>query len=149
MKRNDSRSPSSCAACKLLKRKCVLNCIFAPYFESDEMHKFAKIHKVFGASNASKILSEVPQDKRRETVKSLVYEAEARLNDPVYGCIGTMLLLQNRMVELQHDLDVTRAHLASYAINNNTSYHENYVGSMNSLDLPQSMDDPYGSLYGH
>lgn len=47
---------SPCAACKLLRRRCVQDCIFAPYFPADEPQKFATVHKVFGASNVSKLL---------------------------------------------------------------------------------------------
>lgn len=115
MKGYEPRSSSSCAACKLLKRRCTPNCIFAPYFRSDECKKFAKVHKVFGASNVSKILVEVPEEQREDTVNSLAYEAEARLKDPVYGCIGAIALLQRKMVELQHDLAIAKARLARYA----------------------------------
>ncbi|GMI87299.1 LOB domain-containing protein 21 [Hibiscus trionum] len=115
MRSHEPRSTSSCAACKLLKRRCSPNCIFAPYFRSDEPKKFAKVHKVFGASNVSKILVEVPEEQREDTVNSLAYEAEARLRDPVYGCIGAIALLQRRMIELQHDLTLARARLARYA----------------------------------
>ncbi|KAI5670458.1 hypothetical protein M9H77_10822 [Catharanthus roseus] len=108
----EPRSSSSCAACKFLKRKCILNCQFAPYFRSDEPKKFAKVHKVFGASNVSKILNEVPEEQREDTVNSLVYEAEVRLKDPVYGCIGAIASLQKKMFELQHDLLLARARLA-------------------------------------
>ncbi|GMI84918.1 LOB domain-containing protein 21 [Hibiscus trionum] len=115
MRGQEPRSTSSCAACKLLKRRCTPNCIFAPYFRSDEPKKFAKVHKVFGASNVSKILIEVPEEQRQDTVNSLAYEAEARLRDPVYGCIGAIALLQRKMIQLQHDLALARACLARYA----------------------------------
>lgn len=112
---HEGRSSSSCAACKLLKRRCGPGCIFAPYFRSDEPKKFAKVHKVFGASNVSKILGEVPEEQREDTVNSLAYEAEARLRDPVYGCIGAIAILQRKMAELQHDLAIARARLARAA----------------------------------
>lgn len=115
MKSQEPRSSSSCAACKFLKRRCTPNCQFAPYFRSDEPKKFAKVHKVFGASNVSKILNEVAEEQREDAVNSLVYEAEVRLMDPVYGCIGAIASLQHKMVELQHDLILARARLASYA----------------------------------
>ncbi|ESW13741.1 hypothetical protein PHAVU_008G222200 [Phaseolus vulgaris] len=115
MKGYEPRSSSSCAACKFLKRRCIPNCIFAPYFRSDECKKFAKVHKVFGASNVSKILIEVPEEQREDTVNSLAYEAEARLRDPIYGCIGAIALLQRKMVELQHDLAIAKDRLARYA----------------------------------
>ncbi|KAE8686652.1 LOB domain-containing protein 21 [Hibiscus syriacus] len=114
MRGQEPRSTSSCAACRLLKRRCIPNCIFAPYFRPDEPKKFAKVHKVFGASNVSKILIEVPKEQREETVNSLAYEAEARLRDPVYGCIGAIALLQRKMIQLQHDLALARACLARY-----------------------------------
>jgi len=81
------------AACKFLKRRCIPNCIFAPCFRSDECKKFAKVHKVFGASNVSKILIKVPEEQREDTANSLAYDAEARLRDPIYGCIGAIALL--------------------------------------------------------
>ncbi|PSS34451.1 LOB domain-containing protein [Actinidia chinensis var. chinensis] len=109
---HEPRSSGSCAACKFLKRRCSPTCLFAPYFRSDEPKKFAKVHKVFGASNVSKILAEVAEEHRHDTVNSLVYEAEARLSDPVYGCIGAIAILQRKMVELQQDLDVARTRLA-------------------------------------
>lgn len=118
---HEPRSSSSCAACKFLKRRCTPTCIFAPYFRSDEPKKFAKVHKVFGASNVSKILIEVPEEQREDTVNSLAYEAEARLRDPVYGCIGAIALLQRKMVELQRDLAFARARLARVAANSPSS----------------------------
>lgn len=47
---------SPCAACKLLRRKCVKDCIFAPYFPAKESYNFASVHKIFGASNVNKML---------------------------------------------------------------------------------------------
>lgn len=51
---------SPCASCKLLRRRCAKDCTFAPYFPSHEPQKFAIVHKVFGASNVSKML-QVPR----------------------------------------------------------------------------------------
>ena len=45
-----------CAACKLLRRRCAPDCVFAPYFPADEPQKFAHVHRVFGASNVNKML---------------------------------------------------------------------------------------------
>lgn len=49
-------STPPCAACKLLRRRCAAGCVFAPYFPSSEPHRFASVHKVFGASNLNKLL---------------------------------------------------------------------------------------------
>ncbi|XWS07614.1 hypothetical protein CRYUN_Cryun41cG0004300 [Craigia yunnanensis] len=136
MRGHEPRSSSSCAACKLLKRRCSPNCIFAPYFRSDESKKFAKVHKVFGASNVSKILIEVPEEQREDTVNSLAYEAEARLRDPVYGCIGAIALLQRKMIELQHDLALARARLARYAATSSAITDTDWVGMGPFGDFP-------------
>lgn len=58
MKENGRKqgAASPCAACKLLRRRCAQDCVFAPYFPADEPQKFANVHKVFGASNVNKML---------------------------------------------------------------------------------------------
>ncbi|XP_009760471.1 LOB domain-containing protein 12 [Nicotiana sylvestris] len=102
---------SPCASCKLLRRRCAKDCIFAPYFPPDDPHKFAIVHKVFGASNVSKMLQELPVQQRADAVSSLVYEANARVRDPVYGCVGAISLLQNQVSQLQMQLAVAQAEI--------------------------------------
>ncbi|XP_022731114.1 LOB domain-containing protein 12 [Durio zibethinus] len=102
---------SPCASCKLLRRRCAKDCIFAPYFPSDDPHKFAIVHKVFGASNVSKMLQELPVHQRPDAVSSLVYEANARVRDPVYGCVGAISYLQNQVSQLQMQLAVAQAEI--------------------------------------
>lgn len=106
-----SSSSSPCAACKLLRRKCTQGCVFAPYFPPGEPHKFANVHKVFGASNVSKMLQELPAQQRGDAVSSLVYEANARMRDPVYGCVGAISFLQNQVSQLQMQLAVAQAEI--------------------------------------
>ncbi|XP_019191785.1 PREDICTED: LOB domain-containing protein 12-like isoform X2 [Ipomoea nil] len=101
---------SPCASCKLLRRRCAKDCIFAPHFPSDDPHKFAIVHKVFGASNVSKML-QIPADHRGDAVSSLVYEANARLRDPVYGCVGAITYLQDQVSQLQMQLAVAQAEI--------------------------------------
>ena len=87
-----------CGACKFLRRKCVGGCIFAPHFGSDQgAARFAAVHKVFGASNVSKLLLHIPANRRDEAVATISYEAQARLCDPVYGCVSTILSLQQQV----------------------------------------------------
>nr|GMD96269.1 LOB domain-containing protein 29 [Ipomoea batatas] len=81
-------SGSPCGACKFLRRKCVKGCVFAPYFCHElGASDFAAIHKVFGASNASRLLSRLPIGDRAEAAITISYEAQARLQDPIYGCV--------------------------------------------------------------
>ncbi|XVF46196.1 hypothetical protein PTKIN_Ptkin03bG0008000 [Pterospermum kingtungense] len=102
---------SPCASCKLLRRRCAKDCIFAPYFPSDDPHKFAIVHKVFGASNVSKMLQELPVHQRADAVSSLVYEANARVRDPVYGCVGAISYLQNQVSQLQMQLALAQTEI--------------------------------------
>ncbi|KAK6786565.1 hypothetical protein RDI58_015090 [Solanum bulbocastanum] len=103
-----------CAACKLLRRRCAQECPFSPYFSPHEPQKFASVHKVFGASNVSKMLMEVPESQRADTANSLVYEANVRLRDPVYGCMGAISSLQQQVQTLQAELNVIRAEIIKY-----------------------------------
>nr|XP_043608190.1 LOB domain-containing protein 36-like isoform X2 [Erigeron canadensis] len=109
-----SSSNSPCAACKFLRRKCTQECVFAPYFPPDQPQKFANVHKVFGASNVAKILNEINTAQREDAVNSLAYEAEARLKDPVYGCVGLISLLQHKLKQVQSDLHNAKLELANY-----------------------------------
>ena len=110
-----SYTNSPCAACKFLRRKCTSDCVFAPYFPPEEPTKFANVHRIFGASNVSKILQEVAPHQREDAVNSLAYEAEARLRDPVYGCVGAISVLQRQVLGLQRELEETNADIMRYA----------------------------------
>lgn len=137
-----------CAACKLLRRRCAEECPFSPYFSPHEPHKFAAVHKVFGASNVSKLLmviinslllfrmkfpidlklirliinlQEVGESQRADAANSLVYEANLRLRDPVYGCMGAIVTLQQQMQSLQAELNAVRAEILKYKFRENTT----------------------------
>ncbi|XP_039021835.1 LOB domain-containing protein 29-like [Hibiscus syriacus] len=104
-------SGSPCGACKFLRRKCLEGCVFAPYFchEQGAAH-FAAIHKVFGASNVSKLLAHLPVTERSEAAVTISYEAQAVksfkvwLHDPIYGCVSHIFALQQQVVNLQAQL---------------------------------------------
>ncbi|ANM61674.1 unnamed protein product [Arabidopsis thaliana] len=100
-----------CAACKLLRRRCAEECPFSPYFSPHEPHKFAAVHKVFGASNVSKMLLEVGESQRGDAANSLVYEANLRLRDPIYGCMGAISALQHHIQSLQSELTTVRTEI--------------------------------------
>ncbi|CAA6658044.1 unnamed protein product [Spirodela intermedia] len=114
MKEVSGKKPAStppCAACKLLRRRCAYDCIFAPYFPAEEPQKFANVHKVFGASNVSKMLQELAEHHRSDAVSSMVYEANARLRDPVYGCVAAISTLQHQVEVLQAQLAIAQAEM--------------------------------------
>ncbi|KAG6529806.1 LOB domain-containing protein 14-like [Zingiber officinale] len=101
---------SPCGACKFLRRKCVRGCVFAPYFchEQGAAH-FAAIHKVFGASNVSKLLLHLPVSHRSEAALTIAYEAQARLHDPIYGCVAHIFALQQQVVTLEAQIASLKA----------------------------------------
>ncbi|XP_059669570.1 LOB domain-containing protein 20 [Cornus florida] len=107
-----SSTAAPCGACKFLRRKCINGCIFAPYFSSDQgAARFAAVHKVFGASNVSKLLLHIPVSRRHDAVVTISYEAQARLSDPVYGCVSTILALQQQVASLQAELAMVQNQL--------------------------------------
>ncbi|KAK4277752.1 hypothetical protein QN277_015701 [Acacia crassicarpa] len=122
-----------CAACKLLRRRCAQECPFSPYFSPHEPQKFASVHKVFGASNVSKMLMEVPESQRADAANSLVYEANVRLRDPVYGCMGAISALQQQVQSLQAELNAVRSEILKYKLREATtniipsSHHHHHI----------------------
>ncbi|KAM1254907.1 hypothetical protein TB2_028735 [Malus domestica] len=110
-----------CAACKLLRRRCAEECPFSPYFSPHEPQKFSAVHKVFGASNVSKMLLEVAENQRADAANSLVYEANLRLRDPVYGCMGVISALQQQIQSLQAELNAVRTQILRYKFKEATS----------------------------
>ncbi|KAJ7982015.1 LOB domain-containing protein [Quillaja saponaria] len=115
---------SPCAACKLLRRRCAQDCVFAPYFPADDPQKFASVHKVFGASNVNKMLQELPEHQRSDAVSSMVYEANARVRDPVYGCVGAISSLQQQVDVLQTQLALAQAEVVHMRMRQFTSTHD-------------------------
>ncbi|KAL7124720.1 hypothetical protein ABFS83_14G067700 [Erythranthe nasuta] len=131
---------SPCASCKLLRRRCAKDCVFAPYFPPDDPHKFAIVHKVFGASNISKMLQELPVQQRGDAVSSLVYEANARMRDPVYGCVGAISYLQNQVSQLQMQLAVAQAEILCIQMQQTHDDNHMIVPLLPAANCPQ-LDD--------
>ncbi|KAG7573079.1 Lateral organ boundaries LOB [Arabidopsis suecica] len=132
-----------CAACKLLRRRCAEECPFSPYFSPHEPHKFAAVHKVFGASNVSKMLLEVGESQRGDAANSLVYEANLRLRDPIYGCMGAISALQHHIQSLQSELTAVRTDILRHkyreattitSLQNNNNFHNTTTTSSVSCD---------------
>lgn len=57
------------------------------------------------------LFQELPVHQRADAVSSLVYEANARMRDPVYGCVGAISYLQNQVSQLQMQLAVAQAEI--------------------------------------
>ncbi|KAL5733184.1 hypothetical protein ACOSQ2_032876 [Xanthoceras sorbifolium] len=108
---------SSCGACKFLRRRCASDCIFAPYFSHEQASThFAAVHKVFGASNVSKLLLHLPVERRGDAAITISYEALARMRDPVYGCVAHIFALQQQVANLQEEIEFLENHIANHMI---------------------------------
>jgi len=60
------------------------------------------------------LLQEVHESQRADTANSLVYEANLRLRDPVYGCMGAILTLQQQVQALEAELATVRAEIVRH-----------------------------------
>jgi hypothetical protein len=56
----------------------------------------------------------VHESQRADTANSLVYEANLRLRDPVYGCMGAILTLQQQVQALEAELATVRAEIVRH-----------------------------------
>ncbi|KAI5394955.1 LOB domain-containing protein 29 [Lathyrus oleraceus] len=136
---SSSVSGSPCGACKFLRRKCIRGCVFAPYFSHEQgATHFAAIHKVFGASNVSKLLAQLPISDRCEAAVTISYEAQARLQDPIYGCVSHIFALQQQVVNLQTQLAYLKEQAAQTCMNN-SSTSENPNEKSTPHTLPQDL----------
>ncbi|KAL4324582.1 hypothetical protein GQ457_11G003200 [Hibiscus cannabinus] len=138
-------SGSPCGACKFLRRKCVKGCVFAPYFchEQGAAH-FSAIHKVFGASNVSKLLAHLPVSERCEAAVTISYEAQARVQDPIYGCVSHIFALQQQVVNLQAQLASLKEQAAqACSANPNDKYYPSPAQQLH--DDVQSWFHPHDS----
>ncbi|XP_051123371.1 protein LATERAL ORGAN BOUNDARIES-like [Andrographis paniculata] len=129
-----------CAACKFLRRKCKPGCIFAPYFPPEDPQKFANVHKIFGASNVTKLLNDLHPHQRDDAVNSLAFEAAARVRDPVYGCVGAITFLQKQVDRLQKELDAANADLIRFGCNNDDAV----LNPSAAAELPPPVDRKLG-----
>ncbi|CAN1173945.1 LOB domain-containing protein 33 [Linum perenne] len=104
---------SSCGACKFLRRRCMKECVFAPYFSYDQAAShFAAVHKVFGASNVSKMLLHLPVNFRSDAAITIAYQALARMQDPAYGCVAYIMALQQQVASIQQEIEILSHQLA-------------------------------------
>ncbi|KAK1606427.1 hypothetical protein QYE76_030100 [Lolium multiflorum] len=106
-----SSYPKRCAACKYLRRRCAHDCVLAPYFPASHPHRYACVHRVFGASNVARLLQSLPVEERGQAAETLAMEAQWRVGDPVYGCTGIINSLLEEILAAQCELARTRAQL--------------------------------------
>jgi hypothetical protein len=72
-------------------------------------------------------MQELAEEQRRDAVSSMVYEANARVRDPVYGCVGAISSLQQQVDVLQTQLAIAQAEVVHMRMrqHNSTSSSSN------------------------
>ncbi|KAL9317986.1 hypothetical protein ACSQ67_014503 [Phaseolus vulgaris] len=124
---SSSYSNSPCAACKFLRRKCMPDCLFAPYFPPEEPRKFVNVHKIFGASNVSKILNEVQPYRERTLVNSRPMKRSKDQRSCVWLC-WCYFGAPKTSFKAPKELDATNADLIRYntcnEMRNSSNHHE-------------------------
>ncbi|URE15303.1 hypothetical protein MUK42_10394 [Musa troglodytarum] len=105
---------ASCAACRFMRRRCQPECVFASGFPASNMVRFELVHRVFGASIVQRLLAQLRPEQRPEAADSLVYEADARVRDPIHGCVRYMHQLQDEWQQIQRQLHDAKKELSAY-----------------------------------
>ncbi|KAM7254315.1 hypothetical protein ACFE04_031997 [Oxalis oulophora] len=130
-----------CAGCKFLRRRCCEDCVLAPYFPPNNPQRFASVHRIFGASNVTKMLQQVPEHLRGDAADCMAFEASLRIADPVYGCVGIISHLQQQIFEVENEILRTRAEIAfqnaQHVCNippNNDLHHHN-INNINNEEM--------------
>ncbi|XP_057818765.1 LOB domain-containing protein 25 isoform X1 [Cryptomeria japonica] len=106
-----SGTGQACAACKYQRRKCSADCPLAPYFPPDHPKLFLNAHKLFGVSNILRILRQVDDSQKKDAMKSIIYQSNAREKDPVHGCFGIIVMLQSRVERLRQELELVKSQI--------------------------------------
>lgn len=101
----------NCAVCIHLGRPCDETCILGPYFPVERIEDFQCVHKCFGISNLTKIVSSVEENERATTVETLILEAEMRLQDRMHGSVGVKKMLEAEVSKAEKELNVINQHL--------------------------------------
>lgn len=67
-------------------------------------------------------MQELPEHQRSDAVSSMVYEANARVRDPVYGCVGAISSLQQQVDVLQTQLAIAQAEVVHMRMRSQNTY---------------------------
>ncbi|KAE8655227.1 LOB domain-containing protein 22 [Hibiscus syriacus] len=160
---------SACAACKYQRRKCIPECLLAPYFPADQTKIFQNAHKLFGVSNIVKILKSLDPSQHAEAMRSIKYQSNVRDRFPVYGCLGVIRQLYYQIQLVEEEFHAVLTQLEMYRQHHHQQqlqHHHHQFSSMaddvisqlelgmapptNALPLfnqRYSMQNPYSSSY--
>lgn len=82
-------------------------------------------------------------EKRGDAIKSMLYEATARVNDPIKGCAGEVFQLQKEIAELESQLVATEADL-----NHMRSQYGKFIFLLGTGSLDDQLVNPEDATSG-
>ncbi|KAK7331118.1 hypothetical protein VNO77_25332 [Canavalia gladiata] len=110
-----STRATPCASCKYTRRRCTAGCVFAVHFPAENQQRFACVHHVIGTANVGNMLKQLTEESDREgAMKTVVYQTEARVRDPINGCMGFITEMEEKFHKLQKELDKGKKELLEY-----------------------------------
>lgn len=109
---NSPTGSQACAACKYQRRRCAPDCPLAIYFPPHQQKDFLNAHKLFGVSNILKIIKNLGPQEKGVAMSSIIFEANARANDPVGGCYRILSTLQRQIAHYKAERDLVLQQLA-------------------------------------
>lgn len=129
----------ACASCRHQRKKCTEKCILAPFFPAEKTHEFQAVHKIFGVSNVTKLVKDLPKEDGKRAVDSLIWEANCRLKDPVLGPLGEFQRVceELKAYKTQYQQANIHPHIRQVPITqgavlyNNKSTQQRLIGSWN------------------
>ncbi|CAL5429278.1 unnamed protein product [Camellia sinensis] len=127
----------ACAACKYQRRKCAPDCPLAPHFPQHQHKHFLNVHKLFGVSNIVKVLKTVRSFEEETAMKSMIFHANVRANDPVGGCHRIIRELEQQIQHYEAELEVVLRQLVVCRV-------ENVVNEMQNPNSVVGLSDYYG-----
>ncbi|BAB91791.1 lateral organ boundaries (LOB) domain protein-like [Oryza sativa Japonica Group] len=100
--------PQACAACKHQRRRCTPECRLARYFPANQPARFRNAHRLFGIKNILRVMASASEELRDDAMKSVVYESDAWVIDPLGGAAGIVKGLSQELARLKAELDAVK-----------------------------------------
>lgn len=91
-------------------------------------------------------LQELPEHQRSDAVSSMVYEANARMRDPVYGCVGAISSLQQQVDVLQNQLALAQAEVVNMRMRQHLSLNSRQAAGLPPSRVNNPQQSPYYSM---
>lgn len=157
---NNNSTNQACAACKYQRRKCAPDCLLAPYFPHDRHRQFLNAHKLFGVSNITKIIKSLTPPEKDAAMHTIMFQSDARANDPVGGCYDIIRKLQYQIEYTKNELEIVLQQLAVFRDRAHHHHHqqephiqmqepEDLSSFSSSCDLNQNNSIPYNYPLHH